>query len=69
MPYQRWVRSSLTESELVELELVDQLAATLRQHLDETLEDVKRLHIHGAKSKALQDLFATMLRDELGFEK
>ena len=69
MSYQRWVRSSLTDSELAELELVDGLAATLGRHLDETLDDVKRLHIHGAQSKSLQDHFATILLEELGFEE
>ncbi len=50
-----------------ELATVDRLAALLRTHIASSQEELMRLHIHGAQSKAIQNHFAILLRAELDF--
>lgn len=51
----------------VELAAVDRLAEKLRAHIVATKEEIALLHVHGAPSKAIQDHFAKLLREDLGF--
>ena len=46
---------------------VDGLAEKLLAHIVATTAEIATLHVHGAKSKAIQDHFAILLREELGF--
>jgi|SRR4051794_15000498 len=48
---------------------VDLLARGLRQHVSETAEEIKALHVHGAPSSAVQAHFSRLLRDRLGFRE
>ncbi|WP_460814153.1 hypothetical protein [Nocardioides korecus] len=50
-----------------EVDEVDALAERLRTHIDDTSNEIAALHVHGAKSLALQAHFAKLLRLELGF--
>lgn len=65
--YQRWVRSTLTASELLELTRVDQLADELRAEIDDRVPQLAALHVHGASSHAIQGVFSILLKDRLGF--
>lgn len=67
--HQRWAKSSLTPDEEVELQLVDGLAAQLERHIEESAEIVSRLHVHNAKSKAIQDHFAILLMGAMSFDQ
>lgn len=67
MAHQRWVRSTLTAEEQQELKVVDNLAARLLEHITGTAEQIRVLHVHGAKSKTLQDHFAVLLTHQMGF--
>ena len=49
------------------MERVDSLADQLRMHLGASAESIDRVHIHGAASKSVQDIVASLLCDELGF--
>lgn len=48
---------------------VDGLAVKLLTHIVATTTEIATLHVHGAKSKAIQDHFALLLREELGFRE
>jgi hypothetical protein len=65
--YARHVKASLSPEEAVELAAVDSLARRLLEHIAATKEEVALLHVHGAPSKAIQDHFAKLLREDLGF--
>ncbi|CAM3741371.1 hypothetical protein NOMA109596_08975 [Nocardioides marinus] len=52
-----------------ELTLVDELAGELVRHIGAASDEIASLHVHNASSKRLQDHFATLLRDRLGFEE
>jgi hypothetical protein len=65
--YARHVKASLSPEQAVELAAVDSLAERLLAHIVATSEEIALLHVHGAKSKAIQDHFATLLREDLGF--
>lgn len=65
--YARHVRADPPPEYAAELARVDHLAALLRGHISSSTEELARLHIHGAQSKSIQDHFATLLRDDLGF--
>lgn len=49
------------------MQAVDGLAEKLLAHIVATTAEIAELHVHGAKSKAIQDHFAILLREELGF--
>jgi len=65
--YARHVKANLSPEQAVELHAVDGLAEKLLAHIVATTADIASLHVHGAKSKAIQDHFALLLREELGF--
>ena len=65
--YARHVKSNLSIAQADEMAAVDSLAQRLLAHIVATSTDISALHIHNAKSKALQDHFAKLLREELGF--
>lgn len=46
---------------------VDALAQRLVTHIQDTSADIAAIHVHGAKSLAVQAHFAKLLRLELGF--
>lgn len=46
---------------------VDTLATQLRAHLDANADRVDEAHVHGAQSKAIQQIVAELLCDRLGF--
>ena len=46
---------------------VDALAQKLVAHVVATATEIASLHVHGASSKAIQDHFAILLREGLGF--
>ncbi len=54
---------------MAELALVDELASELIRHIDATTDEIASLHVHNASSRSIQDHFATLLRDHLGFEE
>jgi hypothetical protein len=53
--YARHVKAEIPPEQVAELEAVDLLAARLRAHIASTSTDIATLHVHGAKSKAIQD--------------
>lgn len=61
------MRSVVPPEHLEELGAVDDLAQQLLHNIEATTVGIGKLHVHGAKSKEIQDHFATLLRDELGF--
>lgn len=65
--YARHVKASVSPEQTVELAAVDSLAEKLLAHIVATSEEIALLHVHGAKSKAIQDHFAKLLREDLGF--
>jgi hypothetical protein len=65
--YARHVKASLSPEQTAELAVVDSLAQKLLAHIDATTVEIATLHVHGAKSRSIQDHFATLLREELGF--
>lgn len=67
--YQRWTRHQTSDEEAVELELVDELAGLLANHIDTTADEIKELHIHGAQSKLIQEHFTALLITELLFDE
>ncbi len=67
--YQRYARAELSAEDAAELGVVDGLAMRLIDHIAQTREQIAGIHVHGAKSKAIQDHFATLLRAELGFRE
>ena len=65
--YTRHTKAVVPPEYADELAHVDQLARQLVDHIRTSRGEIARLHVHGAKSKALQDHFAVLLRHELGF--
>ncbi|HEY0891352.1 MAG TPA: hypothetical protein VGE38_17265 [Nocardioides sp.] len=65
--YARHVKAELLPDQAAELQAVDLLAERLLAHIASTSADIAALHVHGAKSKAIQDHFASLLKEELGF--
>lgn len=65
--YARHVKASLSPGQVAEMQAVDGLAQKLLAHIVATATDIATLHVHGAKSQAIQDHFAILLREELGF--
>jgi hypothetical protein len=69
LDYARFVRHLPSEAEQSELLVVDGLADALLQHLRLVHEDIARVHIHGAQSRAVQSIVAKLLRERLGFRE
>ncbi len=67
--YVRFVRSGLTAQERGEIEVVDRLAASLAEYLDEKASQIAEVHVWGAQSKAVQDVVAQLLQHRLDFEE
>ena len=67
--YQRWAKARVSEIQVAELVEVDRLADLLIRHIDETRDDITKLHVHGARSRSIQDHFSVLLRHELGFNE
>lgn len=65
--YARHVKANLSPEQAAEMQAVDGLAEKLLAHIVATTGEIADLHVHGAKSKAIQDHFAILLRQELGF--
>lgn len=62
--YHRLVRHTLTGEDAQELDVVDGLADQLRAHIEVSADEIDRVHIHGAQSRAVQDIVATLLTQE-----
>ncbi|MEZ5093547.1 hypothetical protein [Nocardioides sp.] len=67
--YTRHTKAIVPPEYAEELARVDDLAARLVEHIRASTREIGALHVHGAKSKALQDHFAVLLRRELGFRE
>ncbi|QCB92350.1 hypothetical protein [Cellulomonas shaoxiangyii] len=64
----RFVRSALTDSEVAEVAVVDELARRLRTHLEVRRDEIDRVHVHRASSSAVQAVVGELLR-EIGFDE
>lgn len=67
--HSRWVRQSPTPDEQHELARVDEMAAKLVRHIEQTAAEIAAIHVHGAGSRSVQDHFSLLLKGELGFEE
>lgn len=67
--YTRHVKDAIASEYVEELQAVDDLARRLVSHIDDTREEIAAIHVHGAKSQSVQDHFARLLDQELGFPK
>lgn len=67
--YTRYVKHDVPSAYAEELAQVDELALKLVRHIAQTREQTATLHVHGAKSKAIQDHFAHLLGEELSFSE
>lgn len=65
--YRRHVRVAVPPEHRAEVEAVDSLAKRLVDHIEDTRTEIAAIHVHGAKSAAVQAHFADLLRVELGF--
>ena len=67
--YTRFVRSSCSPDEGVECVRVDGIASQLLDHLERSAAAIDLVHVHGAQSKAVQDIVAELLESQLAFEQ
>jgi hypothetical protein len=67
--YARFTRSHPTADELIELDRVDAVAASLVAHLERRTDDIGLVHVHGAGSIAVQRIVSELLFDDLGFRE
>jgi hypothetical protein len=65
--YRRHVKAIIPPEYAAEIEAVDRLAIRLTDHILATRDAIAAIHIHGARSQAIQDHFSLLLRVELGF--
>ncbi|MDT9592990.1 hypothetical protein RDV89_07920 [Nocardioides zeae] len=65
--YARHVKVNVLAGQAEELAAVDRLAARLLAHIEATQAEIALLHVHGASSRSIQDHFAKLLREDLGF--
>lgn len=65
--YTRLVQADVPEHLLPELRAVDELATRLLAHIEGTKSRIAQLHVHGASSRSIQEHFAELLTNELGF--
>ena len=66
---ERFVRAVLSDSEIAELVTVDALAQALVAHLNLNSDRIDQAHVHGAQSKAIQDVVSELLKTDLGFQE
>lgn len=64
--YRRHVKAVIPPEHSQEVGEVDALAELLRSHIHATSAEIAAIHVHGAKSLAVQAHFAKLLRLELG---
>lgn len=67
--YQRFQRSSLETHYLASIRSVDLLAAQLRTALELETVAIDVAHVHGAQSRAIQQIVSSILKDRLGFDE
>lgn len=67
--YKRHTKAVVPPEDADELAQVDLLAKRLLGHIEQTAKEIAALHVHGAKSKAIQDHFSMLLTEELGFDE
>ncbi|MEV7430263.1 hypothetical protein AB0N29_11660 [Nocardioides sp. NPDC092400] len=67
--YVRHVKATVPPSRTAELAAVDQLAGQLFRHIEGTRDELARIHVHGAKSKSIQDHFEQLLCRDIGFRE
>lgn len=67
--YARFARTGLIKAETVELGRVDELAVSLKEHLDSSAEAIAGVHVHKAQSRVVQTIVAELLRERLGFDE
>lgn len=67
--HERFVRSALDDDETAEVARVDKLADELTAHLAAQAEQIDLVHIHRARSSAVQSIVAELLREHLGFSE
>lgn len=65
--YVRYVRTTTSPAEDLEIERVDALALTLLEHLDGRRPDIDSVHVHNAGSGVVQKIVSELLTDELEF--
>lgn len=63
------MKSAIPPERAAEVDHVDALARRLVGHIHDTSAEIAAIHVHGAKSKTVQDHFARLLRLELGFDE
>ena len=63
------MRAVIPREHAAEIDAVDVLARRLLAHITHTSSEIAAIHVHGAKSKAVQDHFASLLCLELGFDQ
>jgi hypothetical protein len=67
--YARHVRREVDDADRAELERVDELAARLHDHIEQTATEIAGIHVHNASSSAVQAHFSRLLKSELGFDE
>lgn len=67
--YTRHVWADVAASLTGELEVVDGLARRLHSHVESTMDEITRLHVHGASSAVVQRHFSKLLKEDLGFSE
>lgn len=63
----RFARYSISPAEKNELVRVDALADQLFRHLEGSADEINAVHIHDAKSMAVQRIVGSLLLNEIGF--
>ncbi len=67
--YVRHVKAQIPPDRVAELATVDRLAQLLVAHIEATRNEISVIHVHAAKSMAIQRHFSALLREELGFKE
>lgn len=65
----RYARAAPSADEILELAIVDALAADLERHLASRAVNIAAAHVHGAASSHIQSIVSELLRSELGFDE
>jgi len=65
----RFVRASLSDSEVAEMARVDVLASQVALHLESSTEEIRAAHVHGAQSSEIQAIVSRLLKDQVGFSE
>lgn len=61
------MKAEIPPDRAAELAAVDVMAERLLAHIVATTDEISSLHVHGAQSRSIQDHFAKLLKQELGF--